>query len=163
MTNVWTWIGAVSVACFLCCTWPAAAKQHPLAQHHHQKHVHHKEHVSAQAAKKHRGKASVYSRKFAYKRMADGTRLDLESNAAASRQLPLGSRAKVTNLQNGKSAEVRIRDRGPYVKGRIIDLSPRTAKNLNIGFRGVVPVEVTPIKEPGEEQAAAKSHVHKPH
>lgn len=90
-----------------------------------------------------RGKASIYSRKLAHKPMADGTPLDLNADVAASKQLPLGSKAKVTNLRNGKSAEVEIKDRGPYVPGRIIDLSPKAAAKL--GFRdGVAPVEVTP-------------------
>ncbi len=91
-----------------------------------------------------RGKASVYSRKLAHHAMADGTPLELESDSAASLHLPLGSRARVTNLHNGRSAEVVIRDRGPFVKGRIIDLTPKTARLL--GFRtGVRRVEVTPL------------------
>ncbi|MBV8062367.1 MAG: hypothetical protein JOY51_02180 [Nevskia sp.] len=91
-----------------------------------------------------RGKASIYSRRLARHRMADGTPLDLESDSAASRDLPLGSRARVTNLHNGRSVEVVIRDRGPFVKGRIIDLTPRTARAL--GFRtGVRRVEVVPL------------------
>ena len=77
--------------------------------------------------------------------MADGTPLDLNSNAAASKHLPLGSKAKVTNLRNGRSAVVEIRDRGPFVKGRIIDLTPRTAAELHFKSRGLVMVEVTPI------------------
>lgn len=94
-----------------------------------------------------RGKASVYSRRLAHRPMADGTPLDLDSNAAASRHLPLGSRARVTNLRNGRSAEVVIHDRGPYIKGRIIDLTPKTARAL--GFRsGVRRVEVTPLAGP---------------
>jgi len=94
-----------------------------------------------------RGKASVYSRRLAQRPMADGTPLDLDSNAAASRHLPLGSRARVTNLRNGRSAEVVIHDRGPYIKGRIIDLTPQTARTL--GFRsGVRRVEVTPLAGP---------------
>ena len=110
------------------------------------KHSAHHKTAPAHPANNHRGKASVYSRKLSKRPMADGTPLDLESNAAASKTLPLGSRAKVTNLRNGRSAEVVIKDRGPFVKGRIIDLSPKTAKAL--GFRtGTVPVEVTPIDD----------------
>lgn len=99
-----------------------------------------------------RGKASFYSHRFAGKRMADGTRMDLESNAAASKTLPLGSKARVENLNNGKTAEVEIRDRGPHVKGRIIDLSPATAKALGVGRQGIIPVEVTPIGKRGGEE-----------
>lgn len=92
-----------------------------------------------------RGKASVYSRQLAHRPMADGTPLDLNSNSAASKTLPLGSRARVTNLRNGRSAEVVIRDRGPFVKGRIIDLTPRTAAELRFRSRGLVMVDVVPI------------------
>ena len=99
--------------------------------------------VAAAASRKQRGKASVYAVKFAHQRMANGARFELDSNSAASLTLPLGSHARVTNLRNGRSAEVVIRDRGPYVKGRIVDLSPHTARQL--GFYGVVPVEVERI------------------
>jgi rare lipoprotein A len=101
-----------------------------------------------------RGKASVYARRLAQHRMADGTPLDLESDTAASLQLPLGSRARVTNLHNGRSVEVVIRDRGPFVKGRIIDLTPKAARAL--GFRtGVRRVEVVPL--PAHAAAGAGS------
>lgn len=60
--------------------------------------------------------------------------------------MPLGITAKVTNLDNGKSAIVTIRDRGPYVTGRIVDLSPATARLIGISKTwGLAPVEVTPI------------------
>lgn len=97
----------------------------------------------ADPSRKQRGKASVYAVKFAHQRMANGARFELDSNSAASLTLPLGSHARVTNLRNGRSVEVVIRDRGPFVKGRIVDLSPGTARQL--GFYGVVPVEVERI------------------
>ncbi len=105
----------------------------------------HKKRVSPHGPLKQKGKASVYSRKLAHKPMADGTPLDLDSDAAASKQLPLGSKAQVTNLRNGKSAVVEIKDRGPYVPGRIIDLSPHTASNLDFDPHSVGPVEVKPL------------------
>lgn len=111
-----------------------------------------RERLAAKSSEPQRGKASFYSHRFAGKRMADGTRMDLESNAAASKTLPLGSRARVENLNNGKTAEVEIRDRGPHVKGRIIDLSPATAKALGVGRQGIIPVEVTPIGKRGGEE-----------
>ena len=80
--------------------------------------------------------------------MANGARMDPNSNNAASKTLPLGTKAKVTNMSNGKSAVVVIKDRGPHVKGRIIDLSPATAKTIGAGKQGVVPVKVTPIEAP---------------
>ena len=97
------------------------------------------------------GKASFYARKFAGKTMADGTPMNPRSAAAASRTLPLGTMAVVRNLQNGRHALVEVRDRGPYIKGRIIDLTPRVARQLAMGQAGVVPVEVTPLRPPPAE------------
>ena len=95
-----------------------------------------------------KGKASYYGKEFFGRTMADGTPMDPDSNIAASRTLPLGTTAKVTNLENGKSAVVEIRDRGPYVEGRIVDLTPKTAEQLDMKKEGVVPVEVVPIEIP---------------
>lgn len=95
-----------------------------------------------------KGKASYYGKEFFGRTMADGTPMDPDSNIAASRTLPLGTKAKVTNLDNGKSAVVEIRDRGPYIEGRIVDLTPKTAEELDMTTEGVVPVEVTPIEVP---------------
>lgn len=81
--------------------------------------------------------------------MADGTPMNPNANIAASRTLPLGTKAKVTNLANGKSAIVEIRDRGPYVDGRIVDLAPKVAQELDMVKSGVVSVEVTPLEIPG--------------
>lgn len=100
------------------------------------------------SGKARRGKASFYAKKFHGKKMADGTRLNPQSNAAASKTLPLGTTAKVTNLENGKSDVVEIRDRGPYVDGRIVDLTPKTAEKLGIKEQGVAPVEVKPLEVP---------------
>lgn len=97
------------------------------------------------AGKKHIGKASYYSRRLAGKKMADGTRFDPASNAAASKTLPLGTQARVRNLETGKSAVVEIRDRGPYVRGRIMDVTPRTAAELGMKEDGVALVEVEPL------------------
>jgi rare lipoprotein A len=81
--------------------------------------------------------------------MADGTPMRLDSNNAASRTLPLGTTARVTNLETGKSALITIRDRGPYVKGRIVDLSPSTARAIGLERKkGVARVEVAPISVP---------------
>jgi rare lipoprotein A len=91
------------------------------------------------------GIASVYARRFAGKKMADGTRMDPHDDNAASKTLPLGTEAKVTNLKTGQSATVTIQDRGPYVKGRIVDLSPATAEKIGITPKqGITKVEVAP-------------------
>jgi rare lipoprotein A len=95
------------------------------------------------------GKASFYASRYAGRKMADGTPMRLDSNNAASLTLPLGTTATVTNLRSGQSAEVVIRDRGPYVKGRIIDLSPSTARQIGIERKqGVAKVQVVPIVVP---------------
>lgn len=95
------------------------------------------------------GKASFYANFFAGKKMADGNVMDPHTNNAASRTLPLGTTAKVTNLETGKSAVVTIQDRGPYVDGRIVDLSPSTAQQIGITKReGIAKVAVTPIAVP---------------
>jgi rare lipoprotein A len=95
------------------------------------------------------GKASFYANRFGGRKMADGQRMNLKDSNAASRTLPLGTTAKVTNLETGKSAVVTIQDRGPYVGGRIVDLSPSTAAKIGISRReGVAKVEVVPIAVP---------------
>jgi rare lipoprotein A len=95
------------------------------------------------------GNASIYAPMFAGRKMADGTRMRPTSNNAASRTLPLGTTAKVTNLETGKTAVVTIHDRGPYVAGRIVDLSPATARDIGLDRRtGVTRVEVAPVAIP---------------
>ena len=95
------------------------------------------------------GKASFYARKFAGRKMADGTPMDPKDDNAASKTLPLGTKALVTNLQTGQSAVVTIQDRGPYVDGRIVDLSPATAEKIGLTREeGLATVEVAPIAVP---------------
>lgn len=108
-----------------------------------------KHHPADFTAKKRVGKASFYAPMFAGRKMANGNRMNPHSNNAASKTLPLGTTAKVTNLETGKSAVVIIQDRGPYVPGRIVDLSPATAKEIGITRRqGVAMVVVAPIAVP---------------
>jgi rare lipoprotein A len=95
-----------------------------------------------------RGKASYYAPRLAGRRMADGGRFDPRSDAAAHRTLPLGSTARVRNLENGRSATVTVRDRGPHAPGRIVDVSPGTAERLGMTGAGVAPVEVAPVEVP---------------
>ena len=86
---------------------------------------------------------------FAGRKMADGSPMEPAGNNAASRTLPLGTTARVTNLETGKAAIVTIRDRGPYVAGRIVDLSPATAHEIGLEPRiGVTRVAVSPITVP---------------
>lgn len=101
------------------------------------------------SADKRVGRASFYAQQFFGKTMADGKPMDPQGANAASKTLPLGTTAKVKNVETGKSAVVVISDRGPYVPGRIVDLSPATARRLGISKRqGVAKVEVTPIVVP---------------
>ncbi len=103
---------------------------------------------TVKAGKTQTGKASFYSHRLSGKKMAGGERMNPNSNNAASKTLPLGTRARVTNLHNGKSAIVVIKDHGPHVKARIIDLSPATARLLGASKQGVISVRVTPLETP---------------
>src|SRR5690349_4436528 len=95
------------------------------------------------------GKASFYAKMFHGRKMANGKPMDPRDDNAASKTLPLGTTAKVTNLETGRSAVVTIEDRGPYVKGRIVDLSPATAQSIGITpKKGLAEVEVAPIAVP---------------
>ena len=94
------------------------------------------------------GKASIYAEPLRGRRMADGTRFDPNSDAAASKTLPLGTTARVTNLESGRTATVTVRDRGPRVRGRILDVSPRSGAVLGIKREGVAPVAVAPTADP---------------
>jgi rare lipoprotein A len=95
------------------------------------------------------GIASFYAERFAGRKMSDGARMNPRGNNAASRTLPLGTVAKVTNLTTHKSAVVTIEDRGPYVQGRIVDLSPATARKIGITPKiGIAKVSVTPVAVP---------------
>ena len=95
-----------------------------------------------------RGQASFYHPRFEGRRMANGERFRQHSNSAASRTLPLGTTARVTNLENGRSATVEIEDRGPFTRGRVLDVSPRTARELDMVDSGTVRVEIAPIEVP---------------
>jgi rare lipoprotein A len=88
------------------------------------------------------GLASWYGARHHGKRTASGEIFDQNKLTAAHRTLPWGSIVKVTNLDNGKSVEVRINDRGPFKKGRIIDLSRAAARALEMLQSGVSPVQM---------------------
>lgn len=91
------------------------------------------------------GTASWYGPGFHGKSTASGERFNQNKMTAAHRRLPLGTRVKVTNLQNGRKIEVRINDRGPYRGGRIIDLSKAAAKRLAMHSSGLARVRVETI------------------
>ena len=100
------------------------------------------------SGRKQTGHASYYAGKFAHKKMAGGNRMSPQANVAASKTLPLGTTATVINLQNGKSATVRVEDRGPFIAGRVMDVTFKVAQELEMSKHGVVPVEVKPIAVP---------------
>lgn len=91
------------------------------------------------------GLASFYARKLHGRRTASGERLDRQAMTAAHRSYPFGTRVRVTNLANGKSAVVRINDRGPHVASRVIDLTEAAAKAIGLWRKGVVSVRLEPL------------------
>lgn len=98
----------------------------------------------------HKGEASFYSQKFHGRTTASGEPMNQNKPTAASRTLPLGAKATVTNEENGKSVDVIVNDRGPYVDGRVIDLSRSAARKLDMIEDGTAPVtvEVKPSEQP---------------
>ena len=88
------------------------------------------------------GKASFYAMKYQSRKTASGERFDQSANTAAHKKLPFGTKVKVTNVKNGKSIIVRINDRGPFVKGRIIDLSRSAFSSIGNTSAGVIDVQI---------------------
>lgn len=91
------------------------------------------------------GKASYYGNKHHNKRTASGERFNQRALTAAHRSLPFGSKVKVINPRNGKSVIVRVNDRGPFVRGRIIDLSKAAFEQIASTDSGVVRVRLERI------------------
>ena len=98
-----------------------------------------------------KGKASWYGPGFHGRKTASGERFNQHALTAAHRRLPLGTRVTVVNMANGKSIEVEINDRGPYVPGRILDVSKEVAERLGMRKAGTAPVRLIVT----EQQAAA--------
>jgi len=95
-----------------------------------------------------KGQASWYGKKFHGRRTASGEIYDMYKLTAAHRTLPFGTIVKVVNLKNDKSVVVRITDRGPAIRGRIIDLSYAAAKDIDMINDGVVLVKIRVINSP---------------
>lgn len=89
------------------------------------------------------GKASYYANKFNGRKTASGEKFRNSKLTAAHKTLPFGTKVKVTNLRNGKSVKVRINDRGPFVAGRIIDLSRKAANRIDMKNEGVGNVKIS--------------------
>jgi rare lipoprotein A len=105
------------------------------------------------------GNASWYGPAQDGKETASGETFGQKGLTAAHRTLPLGSKAVVTNLKTGKSVEVTINDRGPYVKGRKIDLSSAAAQQIGMSKKGVakVKIETKPGRKPTKKRPTTKS------
>jgi rare lipoprotein A len=102
------------------------------------------------------GKASYYKSGH---RTANGERFDPHGYTAAHRTLPFGTKVLVTNVKTGKSVIVRINDRGPFIKNRIIDVSYGAAKVLGMTGAGVATVKIVPLKKSAAAPAAAPAPV----
>lgn len=103
------------------------------------------------------GVASFYGRSEHGGPTASGERFDMHAMTAAHRTAPLGSRLRVTNLRNGRSVVVRINDRGPFVRGRIIDLSRAAAEQLDFIGSGVTRVSIERVEAKADEPATTAS------
>jgi rare lipoprotein A len=99
------------------------------------------------------GMASWYGGKFQGRQTASGEVFDTEELTAAHKTLPFGTRVRVVNTENGESVVVRINDRGPFVEGRIIDLSRAAAREIGMTGSGVTRVRLEVVERP-----AAKEH-----
>lgn len=100
------------------------------------------------AAQTHRGKASYYSKRATGARTASGERLHHDSLTCAHKTYPFGTILKVTNLSNDRVVYVKVTDRGPFSRGRIIDLSYGAARELGMLAQGVGMVEVERVDQP---------------
>ena len=96
------------------------------------------------------GKASYYSNGLHGRRMSNGERYDRNAFTCAHRTLPFGTRLKITNPRNGKSVIVRVTDRGPFVRGRVVDLSYAAARELGTLASGVAYVKVELVRKETE-------------
>ncbi len=103
-----------------------------------------------------RGLASWYGKKFHGRRTSNGERYNMYGISAAHKTLPMGTMVRVFNLKNNKEAMVRINDRGPFVRGRIIDLSYGAAKMLGVVGPGTTPVEIVAVGVAGDTKASVR-------
>jgi rare lipoprotein A len=92
------------------------------------------------------GQGSYYADKFNGRPTASGAAYRPGKMTAAHNTLPFGTKIKVTNTRNGRSVKVTVNDRGPHVKGRIVDVSRKAARKLDLVDAGVVPVQLKVIK-----------------
>lgn len=106
--------------------------------------------ISSTAGSVQEGGASYYAHKFHGRQTASGEIYDENDMTAAHKTLAFGTTVRVTNLSNGKDVVVRINDRGPFVKGRIIDLSYKAAGKLDMISAGVIKARVEVLRTDGD-------------
>ena len=99
------------------------------------------------------GQASWYGRQHQGKRTASGETYDMNKLTAAHRTLPMGTRVRVTNVDNGRTVEVRINDRGPFVGHRVLDLSYAAARRLGAVGEGVIAVTLEVLADTAADGA----------
>jgi rare lipoprotein A len=104
--------------------------------------------ASAKRSYEAQGKASYYANKFHGRRTSSGEFFNQDSLTCAHRTLPFGTYLKVKNQKNGKEVIVRVNDRGPFVKGRVVDLSRAAAEQIGMLQSGVATVEVVQVEKP---------------
>lgn len=121
-------------------------------------HVRTKTNAEGQKVVEQVGEASYYGKWHHGKKTADGERFNQNEMTAAHPTLPLGSEAIVTNLKNGKSVKVTITDRGPYVKGRDLDLSKAAARELGLTKKkGETPIKIEAVTPDEQDGAQAEN------
>ena len=91
------------------------------------------------------GQASYYADKYHNRKTASGERYQHQLSTAAHRELPFGSKVKVTNIKNGKTVVVTVNDRGPFIRGRIIDLSKSAFSHIGNTSTGLIEVKIQVI------------------
>ena len=110
-------------------------------------------HPAAKAHSSSDGLASFYNED---EWTASGERFNTRAMTAAHPTLPFGTKLRVTNVTNGRSVVVRINDRGPYVPGRVVDLSESAAESLGMVERGIVKVKLDVVQKPSGSAASTK-------
>lgn len=108
------------------------------------------------------GIASWYGRKFHGRKTSNGETYDMYAVSAAHKTLPLGTFVRVLNLNNNRTLDVRINDRGPFVRGRIIDLSYAAAKALGVVKAGTAPVRITALGAPAASSGSGEDKTYVP-
>jgi rare lipoprotein A len=97
------------------------------------------------------GLASFYGKRFQGRRTASGERYDMHALTCAHPTAPFGTSLRVTDLETGRSVVVRVNDRGPFEKGRVVDLSLAAARKLGMVERGLARVRIEPLEEQDPE------------